>query len=197
MLSAEQTLLNKLNNYMTRVRTSSKKHQWICENWHQIQKSSIPTSIKKTNLKTTQLRLKLSEWYEARHYWNLSWINSVPTTKRGILQTVLSVYDPLWLFRPITLSSKLLVQQLWCKGFEWDQQLTLDDQELWNQISRELQLIENLQIPRFIGMTDATAKYTLVCFIQERICSSSILTCNYRNKLSSQPSLTKGKTCTY
>jgi len=92
-------------------------------------------------------------------------ITTLPsTTKRSVLHTVSSVFDPLGTFTPVTLTAKLLIQHLWSEGLDWDQQLSTDDQERWKEISNELQLIEKVKTSRFIGTTDTTAKYSLICF---------------------------------
>ena len=43
-----------------------------------------------------------------------------PLTRRGILSTVSSVYDPLGIVAPVILVGKQLLQELCHDGIEWD-----------------------------------------------------------------------------
>lgn len=89
---------------------------------------------------------------------------SQSNTKRGILQAVSSIFDPIGLITPVTLSAKLLVQDLWKEGKDWDQEISNTQSSRWTEIKEELKLIETISIPRFIGTTNNSAKYKLLCF---------------------------------
>lgn len=41
------------------------------------------------------------------------------------------------------------MQDIWCKPLDWDDQLTDELQEQWIQYHRDLQIIEQIQIPRW------------------------------------------------
>ena len=43
-----------------------------------------------------------------------------PMTKRKLLQTTASFYDPLGLYSPVSLLGKIFFQATWCRGFHWD-----------------------------------------------------------------------------
>lgn len=49
-----------------------------------------------------------------------------PFTKRGILSTVQSLYDPLGFVSPITVQGKALVRELSSKEYDWDNPLPSD-----------------------------------------------------------------------
>ncbi|CAC5412912.1 unnamed protein product [Mytilus coruscus] len=57
------------------------------------------------------------------------------STKREILQSIASIFDPLGIFSPITLLGKLLLQTLWSKKVEWDFKLSENDCDLWKEIA--------------------------------------------------------------
>ncbi|XP_043228628.1 uncharacterized protein LOC122392278 [Amphibalanus amphitrite] len=46
---------------------------------------------------------------------------SQPVTKRGILSSVSSIFDPLGVLAPWVLTAKCLLQSIWRAGYEWDQ----------------------------------------------------------------------------
>ena len=47
-----------------------------------------------------------------------------PETKRGILSTIRSLFDPLGLAAPVTLVARSLVQDLWRAHVRWDEPLS-------------------------------------------------------------------------
>ena len=50
----------------------------------------------------------------------LSCIDSVTCTKRSILSIIASIFDPLGFLAPLTMSVKILFQELWVLGIGWD-----------------------------------------------------------------------------
>ena len=73
-----------------------------------------------------------------------------PITRRGILATTSSIYDPLGFASPFILPAKIILQELCRKGYDWDERLP--DQELknWQKWLLEIKEIESLKIPRFL-----------------------------------------------
>ena len=53
---------------------------------------------------------------------------NLPSTKRGVLKSIMAVYDPLGLLSPFTLRAKLFMQDLWRQQLTWDSHF--DDQDL-------------------------------------------------------------------
>lgn len=73
------------------------------------------------------------------------------TTKRQMLQTLAGTYDPCGLISPLTITGKMLMQELWKKKYQWDEQLPEDIQTQWAQFFDALSGAENLTIPRWVG----------------------------------------------
>jgi hypothetical protein len=49
-----------------------------------------------------------------------------PVTKRHLLQTTARFYDPLGLFLPVSAAGKILFQETWCRGMQWEEILPHD-----------------------------------------------------------------------
>ena len=49
---------------------------------------------------------------------------TLPTSKRGILSFISSIFDPLGMSASATLESTLLIQELWKQKLDWDEKLT-------------------------------------------------------------------------
>lgn len=71
-----------------------------------------------------------------------------PETKRGMLSTVCSLYDPLGFAAPVTLAARSLIQDLWKAKVNWDE--PLDDHFLgrWRPWNAQLPSLSELRIPR-------------------------------------------------
>ena len=50
----------------------------------------------------------------------------LPLTKRNVLRQIPSVFDPLGLVSPFVVTAKILLQELWTRGYDWDD-VILDD----------------------------------------------------------------------
>ncbi|XP_062537760.1 uncharacterized protein LOC134206081 [Armigeres subalbatus] len=70
-------------------------------------------------------------------------------TKRIVLSCVMSFFDPLGLLSVFTFYGKLLIQDLWRSGCEWDQQIGEESAEKWNNWIRRLPEVDEVRIPRY------------------------------------------------
>ena len=73
------------------------------------------------------------------------------TTKREVLTTLASLYDPLGMLTPFTINMKIFIQNLWEKGLDWDDKLDDKDKETWKKMTQDIHKLSSIQIPRFIG----------------------------------------------
>ncbi|XP_035986916.1 uncharacterized protein LOC118560197 [Fundulus heteroclitus] len=70
-----------------------------------------------------------------------------PATRRGILATVASVYDPLGFLSPYTLTGKQILQEMCKRGVEWDEPIPCAQKTKWEAWLREWDNLQNVQIP--------------------------------------------------
>ena len=70
-----------------------------------------------------------------------------PMTRRGILSSVSSTYDPLGFAAPFLLRGKRILQFLCKKAIDWDDPIPETMQAQWQRWVRELPLPEKMRIP--------------------------------------------------
>ena len=58
-------------------------------------------------------------------------VKEKPFTRRGILSTVCSIYDPLGFAAPFIFQTKLFLQDLCGKKLDWDDVIPEEDQKQW------------------------------------------------------------------
>lgn len=75
-------------------------------------------------------------------------------TKREVLKTYMSVFDPMGLLTPIVLNTKTLLQRIWREGYDWDQKVSQEIFEKWSNCMHEMKKAENVKIPRLYGIYD-------------------------------------------
>ncbi|PIO71824.1 integrase core domain protein [Teladorsagia circumcincta] len=89
---------------------------------------------------------------------------SMPWTKRRILQKVASIYDPFGWLTPVTLTGKIFIQKLWNENVTWDQILPHDLQEEWKKIIKSW-TATHLTLPRpLTSKTSKDVKYEIHVF---------------------------------
>ncbi|XP_055522992.1 uncharacterized protein LOC129717172 [Wyeomyia smithii] len=81
-------------------------------------------------------------------------------TKRQVLRCVMTLFDPLGLLAPFVINGKVLIQNLWRTGAEWDQKVDDVSFDLWRKWNQMIEFISTVRIPRcyFKQATAATYK---------------------------------------
>lgn len=70
------------------------------------------------------------------------------TTKRSILSQIAKIFDPLGLIGPVTITAKILLQQLWAINLNWDDKVPRNINETWMEYVNNLAYLNDLNIPR-------------------------------------------------
>ena len=71
-------------------------------------------------------------------------------TKRGLLSAAASVFDTLGMISPITARIKTIFQLLCVDKLGWDDKIPDSVLEVWNRFVKELTVLKEIRIPRFI-----------------------------------------------
>lgn len=76
-----------------------------------------------------------------------------PFTRRGLLATVNSLYDPLGFIAPITISGKIILREITPSGIDWDTPLSDEHHNKWESWLLSLHSLQDVRIPRMIVPT--------------------------------------------
>ncbi|XP_071635052.1 uncharacterized protein [Temnothorax longispinosus] len=72
-------------------------------------------------------------------------------SKRTILSTISKIFDPLGFISPITITGRILIQELWSSGLDWDDKLPSVLLNKWHQFLGQLREASSFTFPRWIG----------------------------------------------
>ena len=98
-------------------------------------------------------------------------LDEKPATRRGILSTVASVFDPLGFLAPFLLLGKKILQEMCQKGIGWDEQLPTELEPRWESWLKDLENLHEFQIPRcFIPETLGKVKRTELHHFSDASC---------------------------
>ncbi|GFX68474.1 uncharacterized protein TNCV_2004881 [Trichonephila clavipes] len=71
-------------------------------------------------------------------------------TKRAVLSTIATIFDPVGLMAPVISKAKIFLQRLWRSKLEWNDLLPAEEYREWQQFLVSLENINNIEIPRLI-----------------------------------------------
>ena len=93
-------------------------------------------------------------------------INRKPdvATKRTIVSTVSSVFDPLGFLAPFTFRAKCFIQDLWQEHINWDDVISEELQQKWAEWLNDLPNLSQFQMPRYFGIPAVSAHLELHSF---------------------------------
>ena len=118
---------------------------------------SIPASEQATDTKTKDLTFSDTQLERALGiHWSIdgdtfrfsNTLSNQPGTRRGILSTVASLYDPLGFLAPYVLTGKKILQEMCRQGVGWDDPLPASLRPRWESWRRDFANLEGIKIPR-------------------------------------------------
>ncbi|KAK0131615.1 hypothetical protein N1851_033674 [Merluccius polli] len=77
-----------------------------------------------------------------------------PHTRRGILSTVSSIYDPLGFLAPLTLPAKLMLQDMCRRNYGWDDEIHPALKQQWAKWLRDLEGVKAFEVERCLKPVD-------------------------------------------
>jgi len=85
-------------------------------------------------------------------------------TKREILKWTSSIFDPLGLISPVTITAKLFLQNLWQQSINWDTQLSEQLTKTWYDIATNITQAAAIPFPRQCITVTTPSEVTLHIF---------------------------------
>ncbi|XP_058456403.1 uncharacterized protein LOC131433817 [Malaya genurostris] len=92
-----------------------------------------------------------------KHNKEIIFSNKTPT-KREVLRTLMTIYDPLGLIGNFLMYLKVLLQEIWRSGVGWDDEIPTKLDEKWKVWLCVLPSVEQVQIPRCYRQVTAIDK---------------------------------------
>ncbi|XP_062557296.1 uncharacterized protein LOC134222169 [Armigeres subalbatus] len=81
--------------------------------------------------------------------------NGVPT-KRKVLSEIGQLFDPLGFLGPIVVYAKLIMQDIWRLGLDWDQDLPEELLRTWYRFRQQLPVVNQMRKPRCVTQGEVT-----------------------------------------
>ncbi|GFW34715.1 DUF1758 domain-containing protein [Trichonephila clavipes] len=100
------------------------------------------------------------------------------STKRQMLSIIARIFDPLEFVSPSTIILKIILQDLWKAGLDWDDEISSDILNRWNRFQAEIPCLKQIKVPRYVqtqnakhceihGFCDASSKaYSAVIYLR-------------------------------
>ena len=107
-----------------------------------------------------------------------------PITKRNVLKTVATVFDPLGLISPFIVQAKIMLQEMWHRVYDWDEEV---EDEVANRIQNwfsQLQCLAKVKAPRGLRNQQPVKSKEVVTFVdasQQAYGAVSYLRCEYED----------------
>ncbi|XP_035914925.1 uncharacterized protein LOC118513377 isoform X1 [Anopheles stephensi] len=73
---------------------------------------------------------------------------TIRPSKRVVLSVVMAQFDPMGFITPVTIRGKMLIQDLWRSGCDWDTAIDAESHGKWVLWIKSLMSLKSLQIPR-------------------------------------------------
>ncbi|XP_018396617.1 PREDICTED: uncharacterized protein LOC108774886 [Cyphomyrmex costatus] len=81
--------------------------------------------------------------------------DSSKITKRLILSQIASYYDPLGLVGPVTVKTKILLQNIWKLQLSWDETVPIEIHTAWKTFQESMSELNNISFPRHVCLKQA------------------------------------------
>ena len=85
-----------------------------------------------------------------------------PQTKGSLLSIASRLFDPMGLITPLTIRAKMLFQELWQRGLQWENRLHDDIVDQWRSSKSKLSQLSCITVPRyFMGKIESSSSIVI------------------------------------
>ena len=143
--------------------------------------NSIPVAEKTKSFQTASFNDNINErtlgvkWHVTKDVFTFDTVKEEDATKRDILKTVASIFDPAGFVAPFLVTGKIFLQELWRLKVDWDDRITKSQDKQWEKQKGELLNLEGVPIPRChypSGNLAKDVKLHLFCDVSESACGA-------------------------
>lgn len=85
------------------------------------------------------------------------------STKRKVMLEASKVFDPLSLYLPVTVRSRILRRELWRHKLDWDDVVPEDWTKVWRTLAKDLLELDSIPFPRRVLNQGKSANLFLFC----------------------------------
>ncbi|XP_018404424.1 PREDICTED: uncharacterized protein LOC108781050 [Cyphomyrmex costatus] len=78
------------------------------------------------------------------------WTPLEKPTKRKILSRTALIFDPLGFVTPVTLTGKIIMQELWLLKIDWDESIPMELNTTWKEYESQIEQLDDVKVPRKI-----------------------------------------------
>ena len=111
----------------------------------------------------------LGLWWKAEtdcFEYKISFKIEIPIiTKRIWLSKVSTVFDPLGFVSPFIVQARILIQQIWVKGYDWDESIIDNIENDCREWLEQLPQLTRCKVSRWVGMNETVQKTTFHVFV--------------------------------
>lgn len=91
--------------------------------------------------------------------------STLQITKRNVLKRIAAIFDPLGLVSPVVITGKALLQTLWTRGYDWDDEIQDDTAIKINTWLDQLAAVSKVKVPRCIRNAMPITSFKLIAFV--------------------------------
>ena len=87
------------------------------------------------------------------------------TTKRNVLRKVATIFDPLGCVCPYVIMAKILLQEPWMRGYDWDDEVQDEIAEKIGDWLEQFKSLQEVKIPRCLRRPEPVKSKRIVTFV--------------------------------
>jgi hypothetical protein len=91
-------------------------------------------------------------------------VTSIKLSKRSLLRIIATIFDPLGMVSPYVIKGKMIMQEVWASGVDWDEQIPQElEKKAWEWIS-EISELAQAKVPRCLQLSEKICSFELHTF---------------------------------
>ena len=88
--------------------------------------------------------------------------DDLPPTRRNFLKSMAALFDPMGFLAPFIIQAKIILQEIWTRGLDWDDEIVDNDiltkAEIW---IKQLQYLTDIKVPRCMRLENEGRDFSI------------------------------------